>query len=916
MNKLTQGKKDKPSPHRVTINIHKATGPVIGTKVVEGNEINNHPIPSAAKLDSRALDDYRRHISQLFREVTDASLRFLPGGEVDSKGCQPPRLAEVYIALDTKPDPRTGPENGRDIKGGRLRPDQSESKPVPSLKRLADHSRLVLLGMPGSGKSTFLKHLSLCLAQHNLEPKAGWLQQLKATYRKDDKAVKFSWPKALADLVPVFVELRKFAEELAEAPPPNLNQPDCARLWQFVENQLRLANLSDTAPALVAAIKAGRAIVFLDGLDEVPSDDLKRFISSTVAAFAKPPFERSRFVVTCRTVSYQDEAWRLPGFHVSELAKLDDQKIQRFIEKFYTELAKRRRDIASRRAASLSQAITQRDELHEMAGNPYLLSLMAQLHLRTELPAQRAALFENFVDELLFAWEADKRRDAQGPSARGLSELLHQAESSRVSFRAVLSKLAFDAHRAGLNRNPGDDRGTSIYISEQQLADALAELPPMTRWSAKKREEWAMDVIHLIEHRAGLIVSQGGHQFSMAFKLQEFMAAVHVCNADFFELETAAELIADDSGYWEEVVRLAAGYQAHEKKSPAAARSLALTLCRLPASSDATAVRRAALASQILYEIGLNNVQRTDQGKDCLTAVRERLDQLASKPNLQIRPRAEATSARGWLEALPEGVGLRDVLPDLVFEEELPAGTIKLAGNNQLVKIKHPYRFGRYPVTVAQYEPFKAVGYDEKNTEAPKWWGEEGWRWKVNNKIAGPEDYDPVFQTPNHPRVGVSWYEAMAFCRWLTEQLQTKERLAKDQNINLPTEAQWEWAARWNRKTRKADDRSYPWGAKDDKDLAQRCNMWETGIGRTSAVGLFPNGKADCGAMDLSGNVWKWCKNWYDGKAKKDRVLRGGSWFNVDPEYLSCSFRYRVTPDFRYYYSGFRYVLLGDWAPE
>jgi energy-coupling factor transporter ATP-binding protein EcfA2 len=891
MIKQTQGKKRKSSPRRVRINIRKAIGPVTGTKVVEGNEINNYHIPSTAKFDPQAVDDYRRHISQLFCEVTDASLRFLPGGEVDSKGIQPPRLAEVYIALYTKPDPRAVLDDVTEMETGRLRPDQGESD-VPSLKRIADHDRLVLLGLPGSGKSTFLKHLSLCLAQHTLEPKAGWLRHLEASYRKSDKEVKFSWPKPLAQLVPVFVELRKFADELAQSPPPNLSQPDCARLWQFVVSQLTLANLGDIAPALAAAIKAGQAIVFLDGLDEVPSDDLKRFISSTVAAFAKPPFERSRFVVTCRTVSYQDEAWRLPGFHVAELVKLDDPKIQRFIEQFYAELARRGRDIASRRVASLSQAVAQRDELREMAGNPYLLSLMAQLHLRTELPAQRAALFEKFVDELLFAWEADKRRDAQGPSMPGLSELLEQAESSRVSFRAVLSKLAFGAHRAGLSRNPGDDQGPSIYIPEQQLADALAELPPKAKWSTKKREDWAKDVIHLIEHRAGLLVGEGGHQFSMAFKLQEFMAAVHVCDADYFEFEAAAELIADDSGYWEEVVRLAAGYQAHEKKSPAAARSLALSLCRISAPSAAVAVRRAALAGQILCEIGLNNVQRTDQGKDCLKAVRERLDQLASQPNLQIRQRAEAASARGWLEALPEGVGLRDGLPDIVFEKELPAGTIKLS-NGQAVEIKHPYGMSRYPVTVAQFEPFKAEGYDEENPKASKWWGPEGWRWKVKNKITGPEDEDPVFQTPNHPRVGVSWYEAMAFCRWLTERLKlplqsssrreenqipkvgrheaneqergcvgvgdqpqridlaaiqsaaadaptphtaalrdtvrwqaltsranepaSLPRLLPEQEIRLPHETEWEQAARWNRKTGKADDRYFPWGGREGR---------------------------------------------------------------------------------------------------
>ncbi|MDA1274082.1 MAG: SUMF1/EgtB/PvdO family nonheme iron enzyme [Verrucomicrobia bacterium] len=148
----------------------------------------------------------------------------------------------------------------------------------------------------------------------------------------------------------------------------------------------------------------------------------------------------------------------------------------------------------------------------------------------------------------------------------------------------------------------------------------------------------------------------------------------------------------------------------------------------------------------------------------------------------------------------------------------------------------------------------------------PEWLQEE--YSKETFPISRPRDFGPVFQTPNHPRVGVSWFEAGAYCRWLNSS-DVRPRLANDLGltqgndieIRLPTESEWELAARWNREKREADDRLFPWGdEKSENDLTERCNWHKCGIESTSAVGLFPKGNADCGAADLSGNVWEWCR--------------------------------------------------------
>ncbi|MCP4286825.1 MAG: formylglycine-generating enzyme family protein, partial [Gammaproteobacteria bacterium] len=135
------------------------------------------------------------------------------------------------------------------------------------------------------------------------------------------------------------------------------------------------------------------------------------------------------------------------------------------------------------------------------------------------------------------------------------------------------------------------------------------------------------------------------------------------------------------------------------------------------------------------------------------------------------------------------------------------------------------YNMSRYPVTNAQYHAFvEDGGYADG-----KWrhcWTLEGWEWKEDNAKTGPAKYGGEFDLPNYPVVVVSWYEAAAFCNWLTLRLREHGKLSDDQSIRLPTEAEWEKAARGD------DGRIYPWGNKIGVEFA---NYADTGLGATSA---------------------------------------------------------------------------------
>ncbi len=161
--------------------------------------------------------------------------------------------------------------------------------------------------------------------------------------------------------------------------------------------------------------------------------------------------------------------------------------------------------------------------------------------------------------------------------------------------------------------------------------------------------------------------------------------------------------------------------------------------------------------------------------------------------------------------------------------------------------------------------------------------------------------------------IGVSWYEAEAYCHWLNEQFHCSPG-----TFRLPTEAEWEWAVRG------PEGRRYPWG--DDWE-AWRCNGAESGLGRTSAVGCFPGGAADWWRVmtgddgqvqDLAGNVWEWTASAYTEDYSESnqsvmnansgtgpRVLRGGSWY-TEPLGLRSAARYWVLPRNRFNTGGFR----------
>ncbi|GAI31902.1 unnamed protein product, partial [marine sediment metagenome] len=201
---------------------------------------------------------------------------------------------------------------------------------------------------------------------------------------------------------------------------------------------------------------------------------------------------------------------------------------------------------------------------------------------------------------------------------------------------------------------------------------------------------------------------------------------------------------------------------------------------------------------------------------------------------------------------------------------QIPAGDFQMGDNfNEGVSHELPehtvylntYSISKYEVTFEQYDAF---------CDATGWY----------KPYDG--DWDAQWGRGDRPVINVNWRDANAFCDWLSDET--------GENIHLPTEAQWEKAARG------IDQRRYPWGdGEPDSSLAN----YNNNEGKTMPVGSYPAGGSPYGAHDMAGNVLEWCSDWYSSSyyqycvdngivnnpqgpsSGTFRVLRGGSWFHV-----------------------------------
>jgi formylglycine-generating enzyme required for sulfatase activity len=750
--------------------------------------------------------------------------------------------------------------------------------------------RLVVLGGPGSGKTISLRFIALMLAHGYGAARLG----LEVPY------------------VPLLVRLADYARALEGDPALSLYNFLLGYVEKAYEGHPRLAEF------LRLALEEGTCAVLLDGLDEVGGDPargrslrtqvvrrVQQFADRWCGEAAHREVRGNRLVVTSRIEGYWDEA--LGGFAHGQLSPLRvPDEVEALLLRWYTAheltygedaaLAERQ---ARERVEHLLPRVLEWPSVRRLATNPLLLTILALIHENVgRLPNRRIKLYEICAQTLIESW-----RQAQTGMPSALLAVLGEETVIRV-----MAPLAYWLHE----EHPG---GTASYGAwRERLVDILGQ-----EGFEEEAKEIAGRFLHHARHEAGLLAERGLDQFGFFhLTFEEYLAAREMARQ---RTEERRELLRAhwEDPRWHEVLLLAAGQLGIVEARRDDVSEFVENLLKMEPDETAEDGRQVVLAGRALADIGARSVTNATR-RWVLQALEETMqdrDPETGRPRvpgrLPVRTRFEAGEVLDELRWLPG---------DLNAWVRCP-GTAQ--GGGDLMAM-------RYPVTNVQYERFLLAG----GYEIADWWSEAGWRWRAKDHpeyrgegpVSEPEYWrDPRFgqERRGYPVVGVSWYEAEAFCSWLTDLLRRARgkdpALAEEDRalvadlagvraseVRLPSEAEWEALAGGV-----AVKERYPWDAlegpatADEAAILARANTREARLEGTTPVRMYPLGASvPLGLMDLAGNVWEWTASQYEGY-RGSRVLRGGSW-DYDRDIARCAARDRNYPYFSYWNFGFRCV--------
>ncbi|WP_299403694.1 NACHT domain-containing NTPase [Acaryochloris sp. IP29b_bin.148] len=373
---------------------------------------------------------------------------------------------------------------------------------LTSLEILQNQDKVVVLGKPGAGKTTFLCHMALECNEGRYKP----------------------------ECIPIFLPLRTFATQLQESEETSL-PTYLQQLWQRCG--LEMQHVKDL-------LDRGRVLLLLDGLDEVPAS-LSQTILTQIQQFSEE-YYRNQILITCRIEAQQ---YHFRGFHYIELADFQQSQVESFARRYFVATARNSKTAGLTQATQFLQQLQQPENqaLHNLTASPLLLGLICSIfQQRMAFPTKRAKLYQAGLEILLERWD----------QARGIQRETDEWSLSKPETITLLCQIAATTFTEG-----------NYYFEQRQVLNLIVDYLQSTATEALDFETlWSRSTVILksIELQSGLLVQRAKEVYSFShLTFQEYLTARKIIAATSESQNSLQELTTRiTDARWREVILLTA----------------------------------------------------------------------------------------------------------------------------------------------------------------------------------------------------------------------------------------------------------------------------------------------------------------------------------------------------------------------
>jgi formylglycine-generating enzyme required for sulfatase activity len=848
-------------------------------------------------------DAFELQYQQTLKEEL-GKIKMLGSPDIDSVQV---RLDDTFVPLRISHTWKTDDRYKGKVHDEAMREEMRPHTPDELMRRVFPEYRLLLvIGDPGAGKTTLLKYYALCCLQNKQSRLFGDGALMVRVFYLPLRELKLDDSR----------QYRSLPEQLA--------------LWSSARANSIDANVFDE---WLRNAGGSKSLVLLDGLDEISDIELRK-AACTWIDHQHTGFPETFFVVTSRLTGYRKtEGVELAADHIrADVMDFTAEQQAEFLSKWFKaayirELCpsgldpekwiEKQKKEAEERTRTIVDYLNKPENrgLRELAAVPMMVQIMAILWKEREfLPGNRVKLYSAALDYLLEYRDdrrkippllpANKARLVLAPVALWMQQELQTDEAERSAMHTEMEKVL-----GMFDHPPSADAFCKNLIDRAGLLVEYGEVRKEYLFRHKTFREYLAggQLTEKIKRNSGLIKPLVEHfgedwwneplTFFMAQSdgemFDRFMEAL-------FDSKVSAEFSPKQQTLLETIIT-----EAPQKTTGA--------LCRKLLQPETTANRQRYILECL----------KAMKKPDTVETLQLFLEQKASRES-DVRSKA-VDVLTGIDPAAVSSITMvhtesRDALGSQYIL--IPGGKYIYSVTEKEVSVPDLW-LGKYPVTNRQYRSFIGFlgGKPVENTKALTLQsytqalqdlahtgedtlnGFDEYLKKESDlvkRFRSGHDEDRKFNKDDQPVVSVTFFDARAYCLWLS--------MLSGAEYRLPTEQEWEWAAGGRREEagKVLKVKKYPWG--DNPEPTPKHANYGENEGATTPVGRYPDGATPEGLDDMAGNVWEWMGNRYDSEGSAVS-LRGGSWLNVSED-LRCRARDYYYPGFSHYYNryGFRVV--------